>query len=399
MYRRLEAPAVAEAISVPNQLASNLSGGHLSGPSQLSPSLQRRLSELAHEYDLTLRQLSDPALLNDSRALVKLTRRQRELEPIIALYREDQQLDQAQREAQDMLEDPELRELAQQDLQATQQRRQALNAELEVLLLPSDPDDVRDVILEIRAGAGGDEAGLFAADLLRMYERYLSAHGYKLSILDENMSTLGGYSKVMAEVTGEYAFRTLKFERGVHRVQRIPATETQGRIHTSTVTVAVLPVAEPEDVALDLSDIRLDVYRSQGAGGQGVNTTDSAVRAVYKAGTPEEIMVVCQETRSQIKNREKAIALIRTRLAERVREAFDQQQSANRAAQVGTGDRSEKVRTYNYPQNRVTDHRLSGDDKNFALDSVMQGGLDGIIAALTRLEREALLANMTHGAA
>lgn len=369
--------------------------------SALSPSLQGRLSDLAHEYELTLRQLSDPEVLGDSRALVKLTRRQRELEPIIALYREDQTLSQSQQEAEELLQesDTEMRELAQAELESSHERRAAIASELEVLLLPTDPDDAKDVILEIRAGAGGDEAGLFAADLLRMYERYLSSHGFKISLLDESMSTLGGYSKVMVEITGDYAFRTLKFERGVHRVQRVPATETQGRIHTSTVTVAVLPIAEPEDVELNMSDIRLDVFRSQGAGGQGVNTTDSAVRAVYKAGTSEEIMVVCQETRSQIKNREKAIEIIRTRLAERQREAFEQQQSAARASQVGSGDRSEKVRTYNYPQNRVTDHRLSGDDKNFALDSVMEGQLDGILTALTRLEREALLANMTDGAA
>ncbi|WP_245895912.1 peptide chain release factor 1 [Deinococcus irradiatisoli] len=365
----------------------------------LRPSLSARLSELAHEYDLTLRQLADPEVLTDSRRLVKLTRRQRELEPVTALYREDQALAESEAQARDLLADPEMRELAEADLKASRQRRSEIAGELEVLLLPTDPDDAKDVILEIRAGAGGDEAGLFAADLLRLYERYLSERGFKLSILDESVSSLGGFSRVTAEVRGDYAYRTLKFERGVHRVQRIPATETQGRIHTSTVTVAVLPVAEPSEVQLDLSDVRLDVYRSQGAGGQGVNTTDSAVRAVYKAGTPEEIVVVCQETRSQIKNREKAIEVLRTRLAEREREAFESSRSESRAAQVGSGERSEKVRTYNYPQNRVTDHRLGGDDKNFALDSVMNGALGGVLEALTQLEREALLASMTDGAA
>ena len=372
----------------------------LSSPAaQLRPSLVSRLSELSHEYDLTLRQLADPQVLADSSAIVRLTRRQRELEPVVALYLEDEQLGRSEAQARELHSDPEFRELAEADISASQLRRSEIAAELEVLLLPTDPDDARDVILEIRAGAGGDEAGLFAADLLRLYERYLSERGYKLSILDENMSSLGGFSKVMAEVRGEYAYRTLKFERGVHRVQRVPATETQGRIHTSTVTVAVLPVAEPGDVNLDLSDVRLDVYRSQGAGGQGVNTTDSAVRAVYKAGTPEEIVVVCQETRSQIKNREKAIEVLRTRLAERQREAFEASRSENRAAQIGSGERSEKVRTYNYPQNRVTDHRLTGEDKNFALDTVMGGALGGVVDALTRLEREALLASMTDGAA
>ncbi len=365
----------------------------------LRPSLSARLSELAHEYDLTLRQLSDPQVLSDTQVLLKLTRRQRELEPITALYREDLALAESEQQVSELLGDPEMRELVEAELSASRLRRRDIASELEVLLLPTDPDDAKDVILEIRSGAGGDEAGLFAADLLRLYERYLSERGFKLSILDENVSSLGGFSKVMAEVRGDYAYRTLKFERGVHRVQRVPATETQGRIHTSTVTVAVLPVAEPSDVQLNLADVRLDVYRSQGAGGQSVNTTDSAVRAVYKAGTPEEIVVVCQETRSQIKNREKAIEVLRTRLAEREREAFEAGRSENRAAQVGSGDRSEKVRTYNYPQNRVTDHRLGGDDKNFALDSVMNGSLGGVVDALTRLEREALLASMTDGAA
>ncbi len=371
----------------------------LKPPAALSTSLQARLSELTHEYDLTLRQLADPQVLADSQRLVKLTRRQRELEPVVRLYQEDQALAQSEAQVRELLSDPEMKELAETELRITQARRGELAAELEVLLLPTDPDDAKDVILELRAGAGGDEAGLFAADLLRLYERYLTERGYKLSILDESMSSLGGFSKVMAEVRGDYAYRTLKFERGVHRVQRVPATETQGRIHTSTVTVAVLPVAEPSDVNLDLSEVRIDVYRSQGAGGQGVNTTDSAVRAVYRAGTPDEIVVICQETRSQIKNREKAIEVLRTRLAEREREAFEQSRSENRAAQVGTGERSEKVRTYNYPQNRVTDHRLSGEDKNFALDTVMGGALGGVVDALTRLEREALLASMTDGAA
>ncbi|WP_420596112.1 peptide chain release factor 1 [Deinococcus sp.] len=365
----------------------------------LSKSLRARLSELAHEYDLTLRQLADPEVLADSAALVKLTRRQRELEPINTLYQEDRQLAEREAQARELLTDPEMRELAETDLSEVRSRRTAIADELEVLLLPTDPADAKDVILEIRAGAGGDEAGLFAADLLRLYERYLAERGFKLSILDENMSSLGGFSKVMAEVRGHNAYRTLKFERGVHRVQRVPATETQGRIHTSTVTVAVLPVAEPSDVHLDLADVRLDVYRSQGAGGQGVNTTDSAVRAVYKAGTPEEIMVVCQETRSQIKNREKAIEVLRTRLAEREREAHEASRSQSRAAQIGSGERSEKVRTYNYPQNRVTDHRLGGEDKNFALDTVMGGSLGGVVDALTRLEREALIGSMTDGAA
>ncbi|MGI8746823.1 MAG: peptide chain release factor-like protein, partial [Deinococcus sp.] len=214
-------------------------------------------------------------------------------------------------------------------------------------------------------------------------------------VLDASESDLGGYSRLVAEVTGEAAYRALKWEKGVHRVQRIPATETQGRIHTSTVTVAVLPQVEVEEVPLDLSEVRIDVFRSQGAGGQGVNTTDSAVRATYRAGTPDEIMVVCQDGRSQLKNKEKALQILRSRLAERQREQLALSEREARSVQVGSGDRSEKVRTYNYPQNRVTDHRLSGDDKNFALDGVMDGGLGPVVEALARMEREQQLTEMT----
>lgn len=354
-----------------------------------------RLSELAAEFGMVERRLGDPEALADNREYTRLTRRHRELLPLVTLVREQDSLQSDLAGARELLDDPDMREMAEGEVSQIQERLAAIAEELELLLLPTDPDDSKNVVLELRAGAGGAEAGLFVTDLLRMYERYTAEAGLRLSVLDANESDLGGASKVMAEVEGDFAYRALKWERGVHRVQRVPATETQGRIHTSTVTVAVLPVAEPEDVELNMGDIRLDVFRSQGAGGQGVNTTDSAVRAVYKAGTPEEIMVVCQQTRSQIKNREKAIELIRTRLAERQREAFQQQQSANRAAQVGTGDRSEKIRTYNYPQNRVTDHRLEGENKNYPLDSVIEGNLAPVVAALARDERERQLLQMS----
>jgi peptide chain release factor 1 len=357
--------------------------------------LSGRIDELGREYAAIERSLGDPAVLANVPEYTRLTRRHRELTPLMTLWREYSKLETLADEARSLLSDPEMADLARAELEGSQLRLAELEGELEVLLLPRDPYDSHDVILELRAGAGGDEAGLFAADLLRMYTRYFEPMGLKLSVADASESDLGGYSRLVAEVVGEGAYKAMKWEKGVHRVQRIPATETQGRIHTSTVTVAVLPQVEQEDVQLDLAEVRIDVFRAQGAGGQGVNTTDSAVRATYRAGTSEEIMVVCQDGRSQIKNKEKALQILRARLAERQREERVVSERAARSSQVGSGDRSEKIRTYNYAQNRVTDHRLSGDDKNFDLGSVMEGGLSPIISALERAEREAQLAEMT----
>lgn len=353
-----------------------------------------RLQELQSEFGLVERRLGDPAALADGREYGKLTRRHRELLPLVTLLRERDALEGDLAGARELLPDPDMKELAAGEIESIGTRLAEIEAELEVLLLPTDPDDTKDVILELRAGAGGAEAGLFVTDLLRMYTRYAEGLNLKLNVLDANESDLGGASKVVAEVTGDAAFRAFKWERGVHRVQRVPATESAGRIHTSTVTVAVLPEAEQDEVHLDLSEVRIDVYRSQGAGGQGVNTTDSAVRAVYRAGTPDEIMVVCQDGRSQIKNREKALIVLASRLAERERAARDAQERSERASQVGSGDRSEKIRTYNYPQNRVTDHRLEGDDKNHPLDGVINGALAPVVAGLARAERERQLLDM-----
>ncbi len=360
--------------------------------------LTGRIEELAREYAAIERGLGDPGVLSNASEYTRLTRRHRELTPLITLWRELTERQTQADEARSLLEDPEMAELAQAELGTAEARLAEIESELEVLLLPRDPFDDHDVILELRAGAGGDEAGLFAADLLRMYGRYFEGRGLKLSVADASESDLGGYSRLVAEVLGEGAYKAMKWEKGVHRVQRIPATETQGRIHTSTVTVAVLPQVEQEDVQLDLSEVRIDVFRAQGAGGQGVNTTDSAVRATYRAGTPDEIMVVCQDGRSQIKNKEKALQILRARLAERQRDERAVSEREARSSQVGSGDRSEKIRTYNYAQNRVTDHRLSGDDKNFDLGTVMEGGLAPVIVALERAEREQQLAEMTEHA-
>ncbi|CAM3852644.1 peptide chain release factor 1 [Deinococcus frigens] len=356
--------------------------------------MSSRLQELQSEFGLVERRLGDPAALADGREYGKLTRRHRELLPLVTLLRERDGLQSDLAGARELLPDPDMKELAAGEIKTIETRLADIEAELEVLLLPTDPDDAKDVILELRAGAGGAEAGLFVTDLLRMYTRYAEGLNLKVNVLDANESDLGGASKVVAEVTGDSAFRAFKWERGVHRVQRVPATESAGRIHTSTVTVAVLPEAEQDEVHLDLSEVRIDVYRSQGAGGQGVNTTDSAVRAVYRAGTPDEIMVVCQDGRSQIKNREKALIVLASRLAERERATRDEEERSERASQVGSGDRSEKIRTYNYPQNRVTDHRLEGDDKNHPLDSVINGALVPVVAGLARAEKERQLLEM-----
>ncbi|GHF97116.1 peptide chain release factor 1 [Deinococcus piscis] len=351
--------------------------------------LSPRLSELVSEFGMVERALGDPAVLAEGgREYARLTRRHRELSPLVNLYREYEALTAEQEGSRELLADPELREIAQAELERIDTRLGELKGELELLLLPTDPLDPNDAILEIRSGAGGAEAALFAADLLRMYSRYAEAAGLRLEVLDSNESDLGGFAKVVCEVTGDYAYRTFKWESGVHRVQRVPATESQGRIHTSTVTVAVLPQVEQSEVQLDLSEVRIDVFRSQGAGGQSVNTTDSAVRATYRAGTPDEIMVVCQDGRSQIKNREKALMILASRLAERERERQQASEREARSSQIGSGDRSEKVRTYNYPQNRVTDHRLEGDTKNFPLETVIGGRLEDLVGALARSERE-----------
>jgi peptide chain release factor 1 len=336
--------------------------------------------------------LADPQVIADQNQYQALSRRYGELTPIVGVARELHDALQRLEEAKALIHDPDLGELAKADLEHYETLIPDLEARFEELTLPKDPADERDVIIEIRSGAGGTEAALFAADLYRMYQRFAERTGFKLEVLDSNDSELGGFAKVTFEIRGsasggQGAYRQFKFESGVHRVQRVPATEAAGRIHTSTATVAVLPEAEDVDVKLDMSEVRIDVFRSGGHGGQGVNTTDSAVRIVYREGTPEEIMVTCQDGRSQLKNKEKALTVLRSRLFEREREKTMRERSEARASQIGSGDRSEKIRTYNYPQNRVTDHRLEGEAKNAPLAQVMEGDLTPITQALLALEK------------
>ncbi|MDR3537382.1 MAG: peptide chain release factor 1 [Acetobacteraceae bacterium] len=320
-------------------------------------------------------------------AYVKASRELSDIEPVVARIGELRAAERAQAEAETMLGDPEMRELAEAELRALKEQVPELQHELRIALLPKDAADERSAILEIRPAAGGDEAGLFAAELFGMYQRYAALRGWRFEILEYGDTELGGLKEGIAEITGRGVFARLKFESGVHRVQRVPATENQGRIHTSTVTVAVLPEAEEVDVQIDEGDLRIDVYRASGAGGQHVNKTDSAVRITH---IPTGIVVAMQEERSQHKNRAKAMKILRARMYEQQRSSLAATRAADRKSQVGTGDRSERIRTYNFPQGRVSDHRINLT--LYKIDRVMQGELDAFIDALIAEDQATRLA-------
>ena len=330
------------------------------------------------------RQLSDPSVYGDRERLTALSREQKELTPIVSAYRAYVRASQTAEDASAMLSDPELRELAQEELAAARADMERLEDELKRLLLPKDPNDDKNVILEIRAGIGGEEGALFAADLLRMYTMYAERRGWTLSIVNENMTELGGVKEVSAEIEGAGAWSRLKFEAGTHRVQRVPETESSGRIQTSAATVAVMPEAEEVEFSIDPKDLQIDTFRSSGAGGQHVNKTESAIRITH---LPTGVVVECQDERSQYKNKDRAMKILRSKLYEAEQERQNAAIAATRKSQVGTGDRSGKIRTYNFPQNRVTDHRLTGDNKNFNIAAIMNGDLDSLIDALTLNEQ------------
>jgi peptide chain release factor 1 len=349
-----------------------------------------RLAEIERRYDELERQIVDPAVIANRREFAKLAKERAQLEETVARWRDRQRLARDVEEHRELAreKDADLRELAKSELPALEARLAELDALLKQLLLPKDPNDERNTVLEIRAGTGGDEAGLFAADLFRMYTRYAERHGWRVEVLSSSSTGLGGFKEVIALVQGKGAFSRLKFEGGVHRVQRVPVTETQGRIHTSAVTVAVLPEAEDVEVDLADKDLRIDVYRSSGPGGQSVNTTDSAVRVTH---LPTGLVVTCQDEKSQHKNKAKALKILRARLLDRARQEQQSEIAANRKAMVGSGDRSEKIRTYNFPQSRITDHRVNLTIHQ--LDRVLDGDLDPIVDALvTRQQSEALAA-------
>ena len=347
-----------------------------------------RLAEIERRFDELERLVVDPAVIADRRAFATLSRERAQLEETVRIFRERRRLDAELSEHRALLGDgdPELRELARAEIPALEARLAETDERLKMLLLPRDPNDERNTVLEIRAGTGGEEAGLFSANLFRMYSRYAERKGWRVETLSASPTGLGGLKEVIALVHGHGAYSRLKYEGGVHRVQRVPATEAQGRIHTSAVTVAVLPEAEDVEVDLPDKELRIDVFRSSGPGGQSVNTTDSAVRVTH---LPSGLVVTCQDEKSQHKNKAKALKILRSRLLERARHEQQSAIAANRKAMIGSGDRSEKIRTYNFPQSRVTDHRIGLS--LHTLDRVLDGDLDPLIDALaTQAQAEAL---------
>jgi peptide chain release factor 1 len=353
----------------------------------------KKLEAVAEKYDELTRLLSDPGVASNHLKYQKYSRERSEIEDVVNHYRAYRdvlaQIKDAEEISQDKSADGELRQMAEAELKELRPKVAGMEQALRLMLVPRDPRDEKNIFLELRAGAGGDEAGLFAAELFRMYSRYAEKKRWKLTLLDMSSTGVGGAKEIIAQVQGKGVFSRLKYESGVHRVQRVPATEASGRIHTSTVTVAVIPEAEDVDVQIEQKDLRIDTYCSSGPGGQSVNTTYSAVRITH---LPTGEVVACQDERSQLKNREKAMKILKSRLLEKEREKREAEESAARKLQVGTGERSEKIRTYNFPQSRVTDHRVGVS--LYKIDAVMDGDIDEFIDALTAHDNAERLKNL-----
>lgn len=341
--------------------------------------VREKLIELEKQYNEISDQLISDEVISNPRKITKLSKEQAQLSGSVEAWHELQEFDSRIMQAEEMLteEDPEMKEMAQLELDECVPEREALLEKIQKMLIPRDPEDGNDVIMEIRGGAGGDEGNIFAGDLYRMYTRYAESQGWKVQVMEASVSEAGGFSQIVFSIKGTDVYKALKWESGVHRVQRVPKTETQGRIHTSTATVLCQPEIEEEDFELDMNDLTFETHRASGAGGQHINKTDSAVRIVH---IPTGITVNCQEGRSQIENRETAIRIIRARVYEEMQKEKEEAAGKERRAKIGTGDRSEKIRTYNYPQNRVTDHRIHFSVNH--LDQIMEGKLQEVIDAL-----------------
>ncbi len=363
---------------------------------ELSAGLRRRLDDVERRYDEVAKQLADPQSARDPATLRELGRELASLDPIVATTRELRAVEEEIREAKDILADSgdaDLRELAREQLASGERRLDALFERLRERLVARDPLDEKNVIVEIRAGEGGEEAALFAADLYRMYARYAERNRWKVDMLSQSPSDMGGFKEIIFKIAGNGAYSRLKFESGVHRVQRVPVTEAQGRIHTSTATIAVLPEAEAVDVHIAEEDLKIDVYRSSGHGGQGVNTTDSAVRITH---LPTGTVVTCQDERSQLKNKAKALAVLRARLLAMAEAKRQEEQGVARRAQIGRGERAEKMRTYNFPQDRITDKRLGYNVSGIARR--LDGDIDDVLDALITQDQAERLAQLEDGA-
>lgn len=354
-----------------------------------------KLEDILIKQEEIMHRLSDADTINDGRLFQKLLKEQAELQPVADTYKRYKNVEQTISESLELLEeekDEEMREMLKEELQSAKKEKEELDTQLKILLLPKDPNDDKNVIVEIRAGAGGDESALFAYEVYRMYNKYAEGRGWKTEMLSLNENGLGGFKEVTFMINGTGAYSRMKYEKGVHRVQRVPETESGGRIHTSTITVAIMPEAEEIDFQLDMNDCRFDVFRASGNGGQCVNTTDSAVRLTH---IPTGIVVSCQDEKSQLKNKEKALKVLRSRLYEMELEKQHEAEARERKSQVGTGDRSEKIRTYNFPQGRVTDHRIKMTLHK--IEAVMNGELDEIIDSLMAADQAAKLAGIEEG--
>ncbi|MGM9587101.1 MAG: peptide chain release factor 1 [Candidatus Limivicinus sp.] len=343
-----------------------------------------KLKLLKNQYEELQKRMEMPETYSDPALYARLDRESREIAPVVEAYSQYERACADMDSALQLMNDAEMRELAQEEYAEAKSAKERLEQEIKILLLPKDPNDSKNVIMEIRGGVGGEEGMLFAADLFRMYSMYAESKGWKIDIVNINETELGGLKEISFVIEGEGAYSRLKFEAGGHRVQRVPVTESGGRIHTSAATVAVLPQVEEVDFMLDMNDLKIDTYRSSGAGGQHVNKTESAIRITH---LPTGTVVECQDERSQYKNKDRAMQILRSKLYEAEQEKRRSAVAAERKSQIGSGDRSERIRTYNFPQNRVTDHRLSGDNKNFNISSIINGELDPLIDALVTADQ------------